>query len=67
MYQNHIPRKAKNGHPQFFIDHKGGKLRFSQNGTDFTDTGLKLVAPKAPKKKSPRAAARPPLQDDVLK
>ena len=20
MYQNHIPRKAENGHPQFFID-----------------------------------------------
>lgn len=53
--------------PQFFIDHKGGKLRFSQNGTDFTDTGLKLVAPEALEKKSARAAARLPLQDDVLK
>ena len=61
--------------PQFFIDHKGGKLRFSQNGTSFTDIGLKLVAPrvptklvapKAPKKKSSRAAARLPLQDDLL-
>ena len=52
--------------PQFFIDHKGGKLRFSQNGTSFTDTGLKLVAPKVPKKKSSRAAARLPLQDDLL-
>jgi len=61
--------------PQFFIDHKGGKLRFSQNGTNFVDTGLKLVAPKVPKdlavpkvqkKKSSRAAARLPLQDDVL-
>ena len=38
--------------PQFFIDHKGGRLRFSQNGTDFTDTGLKLSAPVASEKKS---------------
>lgn len=53
--------------PQFFTDHQGGKLRFSQNGTDFTDTGLTLGAPAAPEKKSARAAARLPLQDDVLK
>lgn len=53
--------------PQFFADHKGGKLRFSQNGSDFTDTGLKLAAPRAPEKKSARAATRLPLQDEVLK
>lgn len=53
--------------PQFFADHKGGKLRFSQNGSDFTDTGLKLAAPRAPAKKSARAATRLPLQDEVLK
>jgi hypothetical protein len=28
--------------PQFFQDHQGQSLRFSQNGTEFTDTGLKL-------------------------
>lgn len=31
--------------PQFFQDHKGQSLRFSPNGTDFIDTGLKLDAP----------------------
>lgn len=53
--------------PQFFVDHGGGKLRFSQNGTDFTDTGLTLAAPQAPEAKSARAAARLPTQDEVLK
>ncbi len=53
--------------PQFFADHKGGKFRFSQNGTDFIDTGLKLAPPAEPKKESRRRIARLPLQDDVLK
>lgn len=53
--------------PQFFAEHKGGKLRFSQDGTDFTDTGLTLAAPKAPVKKTARAAARLPSQDELLK
>ena|SRR5438045_1758334 len=53
--------------PQFFADHKGGKLRFSQNGTDFIDTGLKLAPPAEPKKELRRSIARLPLQDDVLK
>jgi len=34
--------------PQFFADHKGKPLRFSQNGVDFFDTGMKLPAPTAP-------------------
>ena len=34
--------------PQFFSDHKGKRLRFSQNGIDFFDTGMKLPAPTAP-------------------
>jgi hypothetical protein len=28
--------------PQFFIRHQGKQLRFSQDGTDFVDTGVKL-------------------------
>ena len=32
--------------PQFFEDHKGQPLRFSENEADFTDTGLKLEAPR---------------------
>ena len=60
--------------PQFFVDHKGKRLRFSQNGVDFHDTGMKLPAPTAPAaaSKSKRKAAksrtaRLPLQSDVLK
>ncbi len=53
--------------PQFFAEHKGGKLRFSQNGTDFVETRLKLAPPPEAKKGSPRRTVRLPLQDDVLK
>jgi hypothetical protein len=53
--------------PQFFAEHKGGKLRFSQNGTDFVETRLKLATPPEAKKGSLRRTARLPLQDDVLK
>ena len=60
--------------PQFFVDHKGKRLRFSQNGVDFHDTGMKLPAATAPAaaSKSKRKAAksrtaRLPLQSDVLK
>jgi hypothetical protein len=34
--------------PQFFSDNKGKQLRFSLNGIDFFDTGVKLSAPTAP-------------------
>lgn len=30
--------------PQFFADHKGEPLRFSQDGVDFFETGVKLPA-----------------------
>src|SRR5262249_44137716 len=68
--------------PQFFADHKGKRLRFSQNGVDFFDTGVRLAAPTAaaePKRKTAQSArgkaarssgagaARLPLQADVLK
>ena len=63
--------------PQFFADHKGKRLRFSQNGTDFHDTGMKLAAPAAPAaavstpkgKKAAKGteAAQLPPQADVLK
>jgi len=52
--------------PELLSLHKGGKLRFSANGVDFTDTGLKL--PEVPShEKSARALARLPSQEDVLK
>jgi hypothetical protein len=60
--------------PQFFADHKGKRLRFSHNGVDFHDTGVKLparAAPAAASKSKSKAAkskkARLPLQADVLK
>jgi hypothetical protein len=68
--------------PQFFADHKGKRLRFSQNGVDFFDTGVRLPAPAAAaesKRKTARSArgkaarssgaraAQLPLQADVLK
>jgi len=34
--------------PQFFVDHKRKQLRFSQNGFDFYDTGIKPLGPAAP-------------------
>jgi hypothetical protein len=55
--------------PQFFADHKGKRLRFSQNGVDFFGTGMKLAAPTAPAaaSRSKSKAARLPRQADVLK
>jgi hypothetical protein len=58
--------------PQFFADHKGKRLRFSQNGVDFYDTGMKLAAANAVESKAKGKAARGkaaplPLQADVLK
>ena len=56
--------------PQFFADHKGKKLRFSQNGTDFIDTGMKFSAPttiEGPAATKGSKAAKLPLQADVLK
>ena len=50
--------------PQFFIRHQGKQLRFSQNGTDFFDTGVELApAPSV----ADGNAAKLPLQADVLK
>lgn len=51
--------------PQFFQDHQGQPLRFSQNWTDFIDTGLKLPAQDSGAQNS--AKTKLPRQDDVLK
>ncbi|MFK4655852.1 hypothetical protein ABIF97_005786 [Bradyrhizobium japonicum] len=50
--------------PQFFTRHQGKQLRFSQNGTDFFDTGVKLMP--APSVADGNAIGLP-LQADVLK
>lgn len=52
--------------PQFFQDHQGQSLRFSENGVDFVDTGLKLPPPRA----TTEAAidlSKLPSQEEVLK
>jgi hypothetical protein len=49
--------------PRFFVTHKGKRLRFSQNDTDFFDTGVDLApAPSVAESKEIRL----PLQADVL-
>jgi hypothetical protein len=50
--------------PQFFTRHRAKQLRFSQNGTDFFDTGVKLAAAPSVAEDN---ATRLPLQADVLK
>jgi hypothetical protein len=44
--------------PQFLAEHKGQRLRFSHNGVDFVDTGMKLPAPTAAAAKGKRNAAK---------
>jgi hypothetical protein len=52
---------------QFFADHKGQKLRFSQDGIHFIEVGVKLPAPGAGAAKSRGKAGRLPRQADVLR
>jgi hypothetical protein len=51
--------------PQFFQDHQGESLRFSQNWTDMIDTGLNLPAVDSGAQRS--AKTKLPLQDDLLR
>jgi hypothetical protein len=53
--------------PQFFHDHRGEPLRFSLNGTDFVDTGVKLAAPPAATERVVARAAPLPAQPDALR
>jgi hypothetical protein len=53
--------------PQFFQDHKGQPLRFSPNGTDFIDTGLKLAAPRVTTQGVAVSSVDLPAQDDALR
>jgi hypothetical protein len=53
--------------PQFFADHQGEQLRFSDNGTEFVDTGVKLTAPDSGAGKHTKRATYLPLQSEFLK
>lgn len=50
---------------RFFDEHKGHKLRFSPNGSDFIETGIELAGPPAAAES--KDARKLPLQADVLK
>lgn len=49
--------------PNFFAEHKGGRLRFSHDGAEFHDTGVKL--PGAPVSATPVAAISEALTSNV--
>jgi hypothetical protein len=53
--------------PQFFQDHREQSLRFSENGVDFVDTGLKLAPPRLGVERIAKDLSKLPSQDDVLK
>jgi hypothetical protein len=44
--------------PQFLAEHKGQRLRFSYDGVDFVDTGMKLPAPTTTAAKGARKTAK---------
>lgn len=52
--------------PEFFSDHKGQRLRFSQNESEFVDTGMKLPAPTSRTPKRKGEPSRLPLQSEIL-
>ncbi|MDM0109658.1 hypothetical protein QTH97_32390 [Variovorax sp. J22R24] len=52
----------------FFAQHNGEKLRFSADGTEFLDTGLKLVAPRgSARQDSLHDTTSLPRQSEVLR
>lgn len=53
--------------PQFFAEHKGERLRFSQDEKKFIDTRLKLAAPAEVSKPASAKARTLPKQEDILK
>jgi hypothetical protein len=52
--------------PQFFADHQGQLLRFSPDGSEFVDTGLKLDTPQPPSA-AVSDVSQLPLQAEALK
>jgi hypothetical protein len=52
---------------KFFQDHRGQSLRFSQNGTNFINTRLKLPAPHSGVQRLAKDLTKLPLQDEALR
>lgn len=50
----------------FLEEHQREKLRFSENGIDFIDTGVKLPGPGAWRTKGAPGVGRLPLQSEIL-
>jgi hypothetical protein len=53
--------------PKFLAEHEGQSLRFSTNGTEFVDTGLKLEKTRPVVEAAARGATPLPEQADALK
>lgn len=53
--------------PQFFSDHKGQLLRFTQDESKFVDSGKKLPAAISPRSKRKGEIRRLPSQSEILK
>ena len=51
---------------EFLSAHQGERLRFSENGADFVDTGVRLPGPGTRRDRRPRAIRDMPLQSEVL-
>jgi hypothetical protein len=51
---------------EFLAEHQGEKLRFSENETEFVDTGVKLPAARARGAERVTDVRRLPLQSEVL-
>ena len=51
---------------EFLADHQRQPLRFSENGTDFIETGVKLPGPSGSRAKRVADVRQLPLQSDVL-
>ena len=52
---------------EFLAEHQRQKLRFSENGVDFIDTGVKLPAPEASRAGRAAKVRSLPPQSEVLK
>jgi len=53
--------------PEFFADHKGQRFRFTQDDSEFVDTGKRLPEPTSRPARRKAEAGGLPLQSEILK